>query len=144
MIAPWDKWSIGLIDGMLSTPSQQAHESWHKQILKICIPGIFKGSTEHVMEETLAKLSNLDAAMIPDKVLFNVPSTPRAMLEKAKRYASRRYESMRVEVDENEDLNAQAYFFFIILSKGCAPWSKIDSILTTLYNSLLMGIAGST
>ena len=30
----WDCWSIGLFDCMLMTPSQQAQESWHKQILR--------------------------------------------------------------------------------------------------------------
>ena len=30
----WDCWSIGLFDCVLCTPSQQAQESWHKQILR--------------------------------------------------------------------------------------------------------------
>ena len=34
MLEPWDCWSIGLFDCMLMTPSQQAQESWHKQILR--------------------------------------------------------------------------------------------------------------
>ena len=138
MVAPWDNWSIGLFDCMLCTPSQQAHESWHKQIMQSRIPGMFKGSTEHVMEVALPKLISLDAAMIPDKLLFHVPATPRAMLEKAKWYAARQWERMRVEVDEDADGDAQAYFFFI-LSKGCTTWKKIDPLLTTRYNSLLMG-----
>lgn len=53
-------------------------------------------------------LLDLDAAMIPDKLLYHVPATPRAMLEKAMCYASRR---MRVEINEDEDGNAKAHFF---------------------------------
>ena len=44
----WDNWSIGLFECRLCTPSQQAQESWHKLLLQTRIPGMFKGSTEHV------------------------------------------------------------------------------------------------
>ena len=50
LIEPWDNWSIGLFDCPLTTPSQQAQERWHRAILESIIPGMFKGSTEHVMK----------------------------------------------------------------------------------------------
>ena len=68
-VDPWANWSIGLFDCMLCTPSQQAQESWHRQILQSRIPGMFKGSTEHVMQVALPKLVRMDAALLPDELL---------------------------------------------------------------------------
>lgn len=47
----------------------------------------------------LPKLASMDAAFIPDKLLFAVPTTPRAMLEKATWYAARKFEWLRIESD---------------------------------------------
>ena len=56
---PWDNWSIGLFDCPLTTPSQQSQERWHRSILESIIPGMFKGSTEHVMQVCTCRIFTL-------------------------------------------------------------------------------------
>ena len=75
---PWDCWSICDMDTMLSTPSNQAQESWHKQLLQSRIPGLFKGSTAKVVVDVLPQLIKMDGILIPDKLCFHVsdPSLP--------------------------------------------------------------------
>ena len=78
---PWDCWSICDMDTMISTCSNQVHESWHNQILKSRIPGMFKGSTESVITAALPRLIRLDGALIPDVLCFNVsPPSPSTLL----------------------------------------------------------------
>ena len=90
MLPPWNNWSIGLFDGMLTTPSQQAHESWHKQILQSRIPGMFKGSTEHVFAEAIPELVKMDGILIPDALQFHVEHIPVAMFRKAHWYSTKK------------------------------------------------------
>ena len=137
-VQPWDNWSIGLFDCMLCTPSQQTQESWHKQILQSRIPGMFKGSTEHVMHVALPKLVSLDAALIADALLFEVPAVPRAMLQKAAWYANQRDTHIHVVKDMDVDAD-EAIFTFYILSQSSKTYKKIDMLLVTRYCSLLTG-----
>ena len=132
LVGPWDNWSVGLFDCMFCTPSQQAQESWHKQILQSRIPGMFKGSTEHVMHVALPKLVALDAALIADNLLFEVPGVPKAMLKKAKWYATRKATHLHMAKDGDT-------FFFYLLSASSPTWKKIDSLLVSRYSSLLNG-----
>ena len=100
-VAPWDNWSLGLFDKVvLCTPSQQCHESWHKQILQSRIPGMFKGSTEHVMHVALPKLVNMDAALISDELCFTMKHPPRRMYEKASWYLE--HENDRIIASEDD------------------------------------------
>ena len=138
MVSPWDNWSIGLFDCMLCTPSQQAQESWHRQILQTRIPGMFKGSTEHVLHIAMPKLISMDAALLPDKLQFEVPATPRGMFNKAKWYSTRQYERMHITSDAGTEEGGEVYFFYI-LSQGCTTWQKITPLLVHQYNALIMG-----
>ena len=86
---PWNNWSIG--GGSMNTvpfctPNQNCQENWHGRILKERIPGMFKGSTEHVMQVALRQLIELDATMIPSVLQFHVPAIPRRWWRNAKRY----------------------------------------------------------
>ena len=69
---PWDCWSICDMTTMLSTPSNQVQETWHKQLMLSIIPGLFKGSTTGVISETLPKLIRMDGTRIPDILGFDV------------------------------------------------------------------------
>jgi hypothetical protein len=138
-VAPWDNWSIGLFDCMLCTPSQQTQESWHRQILQSRIPGMFKGSTEHVMHVALPQLVSMDAALIPDELLFHVPSIPAAMLAKAVWYSRHKESHMHIKVDDDGD--EPCYTFYVLSeSRPCkTSHKKVDSLLVSRYNALLMG-----
>ena len=137
-VAPWDNWSIGLFDCMLCTPSQNAQESWHKQILQSRIPGMFKGSTEQVMHVALRKLVQMDAALIPDKLLLSVPAVPCKMLQKAHWYCSNK--ETHIYYTHDSDVGAEEPIFsFYVLSQSCKRYNKIDSLLVTRYRSLLKG-----
>lgn len=137
-VSPWDNWSIGLFDCMLCTPSQNAQESWHKQILQSRIPGMFKGSTEHVMHVALRKLVQMDAALIPDKLLFSVPAVPSKMLQKAQWYASHKESHLYVTKDTDVDTE-EPIFSFHILTQSSKTYKKIDALLVTRYQALLRG-----
>ena len=82
-VKPWDCWSTGPLMVRLCTPSQNTHESWHKQILQSKIPGMFKGSTEHVFAEALPQLIEMDAVCMPSTLQFDVPAIPKGMMQKA-------------------------------------------------------------
>lgn len=137
-IEPWDNWSIGLFDCPMCTPSQQAHESWHKGILQSRIPGMFKGSTESVMKVALPQLVRMDAALIPDELLFSVPVVPGKMMEKAMWYARRKSSHFFV-APGHADADDEPSYTFYILSKSSTAYTKIDGLLVTRYHSLLMG-----
>jgi hypothetical protein len=77
---PWDCWSLCDFDLALCTPSNQVQESWHNQILKAKIPGMFKGSTESVIKVALPQLVRMDGYLMPTTLSFDVsypiPSCP--------------------------------------------------------------------
>ena len=72
MTDPWDCWSICDFDLPLCTPSNQVQESWHNQILKAKIPGMFKGSTESVIKVALPQLVRMDGYFMPTILPFYV------------------------------------------------------------------------
>ena len=139
VVAPWDNWSIGLFDCMLCTPSQQAHESWHKQILQSRIPGMFKGSTEHVMQVALPRLVSMDAALIPDGLLFSVPGVPRRMLQKAGWYVDHERTHMHILQDGSRSTDDPSFTFYV-LSQSSKTYKKINADLVYRYNALLNGV----
>ena len=125
---------------MLCTPSQQAQESWHKQILQSRIPGMFKGSTEHVMHVALPQLVAMDAALIPDVLLFSVPDVPSAMLTKASWYISHRATNLFITDDDDEEEEGTIIYTFYLLAKAASKsYRKVDGLLVTRYCSLLHG-----
>ena len=70
-VAPWDTWSTGLFDAPLCTPSNNTQEAWHRELLRSRIPGMFRGSTEHVFKVTLPQVTR---AFTPS--LHTLPSHP--------------------------------------------------------------------
>ena len=102
-VPPWDCWSIGDFACMLCTPSQNTQERWHRQILDSRIPGMFKGSTEHVLKVALPQLIKLDGIFIPDELNFEATTLPRKMVEKALWYVERKATHVRIfEFEEGE------------------------------------------
>ena len=85
-IEPWCNWYMGRADVVLCTPSQNAQESWHKQLLLSKIPGMFRGSTETVFMVALPQLIIMDGLLMPTVLPFSVPAIPKAMLMKALYY----------------------------------------------------------
>ena len=137
--APWDNWSVGCFNCMLCTPSQQTQEAWHKQILRSKIPGMFKGSTEQVMQVSLPKLIRIDGVQAPDKLLFHLPRVPLDMLKKAHWYASRAETHIHVTRDGDDD---HPIYTFYILSGTHAAGSKkkkIDEQLVSRFTSIMKG-----
>ena len=58
-------------------------ESWHKTILGSKIPGMFKGSTEHVFTHAIPQLVSIDGLDLPNRLTFDMEvvaarKTPRA------------------------------------------------------------------
>ena len=139
---PWDCWSICDLDTMLSTPSNQVQESWHKQILQSRIPGMFKGSTESVITTALPRLIRLDGALLPYVLCFNVglsspstalhtrlthsprlqvPAVPRGILEKAKWYVDHRLTHLHVEKDRG------SFFYYFLRQSNEAGLKKVTN-----------------
>ena len=83
-VAPWLNWSAGDVKCKLATPSQQAQESWHKQLKNARIPGMMKGSTHYVFNTTLPHLIQMDALLSPDELCYEVPCIPTKMMEKVR------------------------------------------------------------
>lgn len=131
MVEPWDNWSLGLFDTMLCTPSQQEQESWHKTILTSKIPGMFKGSTEHVMKVALQQLINMDGTLISDGLLFSVPGIPKGMWDKAKWYSTHRE---RLHMKSSGD----SYMCYL-LSQSSPTYKKMDALLVSRYDELFAG-----
>jgi hypothetical protein len=107
-IRGWDCWSVGQFDGPLCTPSQQAQESWHKQLMESKIPGLFRASTENLVAETLPQLVEIDAIQIPSRLCFHVPAIPKPIMEKALWYVE--HQKTHVRATRTADGNI-AYFF---------------------------------
>ena len=49
----------------------------------VILTGMFKGSTEHVLNEALPQLIELDGIMLPDMLNFDVPQVHASMMKKA-------------------------------------------------------------
>ena len=68
---PWDCWSVSDSSCMLMTASNQTQESWHREMLRSKIPGMFKGSTERVLSIALPQLVRLDGYLIADELCMS-------------------------------------------------------------------------
>ena len=133
-VDPWDCWSIGEFGCMLCTPSQQAQESWHKQLLKSRIPGAFRASTEHVFAEALPQLIQLDGVLSPTVLVFDVPAIPKQMMEKALWYVQ--HQSTHIHVVKGED-DSFTYYFLAKDNRGKYP--KLNARLIAMYEAALNG-----
>ena len=51
---------------------QQCQEAYHRTILKTKIPGMFKGSTEHVIQAAMPQLVKMDGLLLPSEINFTV------------------------------------------------------------------------
>lgn len=129
MVPPWDNWSIGSFDCMLCTPSQQAQESWHKQLLQSRIPGMFKGSTESVFHVALPKLVNMDAMLIPDVLLFHVPTVPADVMDRGLWYVN--HEKTHILRKDN--------CFYMLASDCKSVFKRVDEKLVSQHASLMRG-----
>ena len=101
---------------------------------------MFKGSTEHVMHVALPKLVKMDAALLPDKLLFEVPSIPSRMLKKAVFYTHHKATHFHIKVDDDGE-DDPVYTFYLLSAKRPSPSThkKGDSLLVARYDALLMG-----
>ena len=68
----WRNWCIGDFNCMLATPENNCQEAYHRTILKKKIPGMFKGSTEHVVQHAIPQLIKMDALLLPSEINFKV------------------------------------------------------------------------
>lgn len=131
-VEPWNNWSLCSFDCMLCTPSQQAQESWHRSILQSKIPGMFKGSTEHVMQVSLPELIDMDATYIPDNLLFHVSRVPQKILDQAMCYVP--YQTRCIHVQTENVAPNEVFTFFILREK------PFDYRLIVKYQSMLKGV----
>ena len=109
-VSPWDNWSIGSFDCMLCTPSQNVQESWHRHIMTLKIPGMFKGSTEQVMHVALPQLISMDGILIPDQLLYHVPSVPPSMFEESLWYI-KVLDTHFKQVTDGQDRHSRVKFY---------------------------------
>ena len=85
---PWDNWSMGLTDTPNSGPNNNPHEAWHRDLNRGRIPNMLRGSTEHVFEEALPQLIELDGLFKPTQLTFDVPAVPKGVMKKALWYVN--------------------------------------------------------
>ena len=140
MAGEWDQWSIGEFGCMLFTPHNQAQESWHKQILRSKIPGMFKGSTEGVFTTALPKLIRIDGLMLPNVLTFDVPAIPRSMLDKAKWLVDHRKTHIAEEEDDEHDDDSVAHTKYFVLRKdNPGGYKKITTKMIDFYEECSRG-----
>jgi hypothetical protein len=133
-VDPWDNWSVGLFDTPLCTPSNNTQEAWHRDLLRAKIPGMFRGSTEHVFKVALPQLVQMDGLLKPTTIPFKVPAIPKLMLEKALWYV----EHQTTHVGAFEDSDGNPGFF--LLSKSAANGAtKITMRLREMFTTALCG-----
>ena len=125
---------------MLFTPHNQAQESWHKQILRSKIPGMFKGSTEGVFTTALPKLIRIDGLMLPNVLTFDVPAIPRSMLDKAKWLVDHRKTHIAEEEDDEHDDDSVAHTKYFVLRKdNPGGYKKITTKMIDFYEECSRG-----
>ena len=127
-VSPWDNWSIGCFNCMLCTPSQNVQESWHRELATTRIPGMFKGSTEHVMHVALPRLVSMDGFLIPDELMFHVPSVPVHLFDRARWYIA--HEGTHVKKKGES---------FYLLSQSRGAVKRLDDRFVAWYESLREG-----
>ena len=74
-------------------------ESWHKTILGSKIPGMFKGSTEHVFTHAIPQLVSIDGIDLPSRLTFETSVVPRAVLQRAAWYVKRQETHIMIKYD---------------------------------------------
>ena len=82
-VEPWNNWSM-TYDTMLCMPNNNPQEAWHRNLLRSKIPGMFRGSTEHVFSVALPQLIQLEGLLRPDMLTFHVPLIYPEMMAKVK------------------------------------------------------------
>ena len=143
---PWDCWSICDMTTMLSTPSNQVQETWHKQLMQSIIPGLFKGSTTTVISETLPKIIRMDGTRIPDVLGFDVsavlsspprpwpfprdspsrssgvqvPAIPTGILKKAKWYVDHQATHIHIARD-----GKGGFIWYVLRKDNPGGWKKV-------------------
>ena len=132
----WDNWSIGCFDCVLCTPSQQAQESWHKQLLTTKIPGLGKGSTETVFHKMLPQLIEMDAIMIPTLLCFEVPGVPVEMIKKALWYVDNQNTHIHVFKHDGDD---GAHGYYILRRDHETGVTKITKRLIDMFRMAWQG-----
>ena len=130
----WDCWSIGLFETVLCTPSQQAQESWHKQLLRTKIPNMMRGSTESVFKVALPQLVLVDAIQIPTELVFHVPAVPKKMIKKALWYVDHQDSHVNIYPWENGD-----YGYYILRKDNPGGVKKLTKRLIEMYEQANAG-----
>jgi hypothetical protein len=134
-VEPWNNWSVGLFDAPLCTPSNNAQEAWHRDLLRARIPGMFRGSTEHVFRVALPQLVQMDGLLKPTTIPFEVPAIPPGMLENALWYVN--HQATHVYAFDSDGKSA-----FFLLSKAAASKSgttKITARLIEMFGKAMRG-----
>jgi hypothetical protein len=135
-IAPWSNWYMGRADVVFCTPSQNAQESWHRDILRSKIPGMFRGSTETVFMVALPQLIIMDGILMPTVLPFSVPAIPKAMLVKALYYINNQETHVRIFQEERAD----QYSYYVLKKDNEYGAKNITSKLIELFEAARGGV----
>ena len=131
----WDVWSLCCFPHRLCTPSNQCHESWHNQLLKSRIPGMFKGSTEFVFEHALPQLIEMDALLIPSTLCYEVPAVPKGMFEKALWYV----DHQKTHVKLTRDVLGEPALYFLVKDND-GEFKSLTAKHVEMYEEALQGV----
>jgi hypothetical protein len=135
-IAPWSNWHMGRADVVFCTPSQNAQESWHRDILRSKIPGMFRGSTETVFMTALPQLIIMDGLLMPTVLPFSVPVIPKAMFVKALYYI----ENQETHVWTFQEERADQHSFYVLKKDNEYGAKKITTKLIELFEAARGGV----
>ena len=135
-IEPWNNWHMGRADVVFCTPSQNAQESWHRDILRSKIPGMFRGSTETVFMTALPQLIIMDGIFMPTVLPFSVPAIPKAMLVKALYYINNQETHVRIFQEERAD----QYSYYVLKKDNEYGAKNITSKLIELFEAARGGV----
>ena len=130
---PWNCWSM-TFECPLATPNNNPHEAWHNQLIKVKIPGMFRGSTEQVFSVALPQLIEQDGWQKPSVLPYSIPMLPLAMLEKALWYVvNKDTHVMAFKMDD------ESVAFFVLVKDNEFGAKKITKKLMHMFNRLMIG-----
>jgi hypothetical protein len=133
----WDCWSLGLFDCRLCTPSNQAQESWHKDLLISKIPSLFKASTERLFKDGLPDLIEMDAYLKPSKLNFDVTEMSEDMLKRAKWYIDHQATHVRAVKPAGSTEGDGVVHYWVL--RESSSYKKITDSLLKWYGQCLEG-----
>ena len=120
---------------MLTVPSQQAQESWHTQILRARIPGMWKTNLNFAFGASIPTGSSrwMGSFFLTSSFSMAPPQVPKGMIDKALWYVKHKDTHIRLEEDGDE---GQTKYHFLTQSNPLKAKQMSQQLLGWYQNTL--------